>query len=166
MKKIGLIKTSIHAVIPTKATNMSSGYDLYAFLGEDVQEPLILNPNQRFLIPTGIRIDMEFGLKDDKGETLQIIYDCDRFEAQVRSRSGLALKNGICVLNGIGTIDQDYKGEIKVILINLSDVPFEIRNHDRIAQLVFCPVINVEFKSVENFSKSERNEGGFGSTGK
>ena len=113
-----------------------------------VEQPVLLKPMQRALIPTGIAIEIPPG-----------------FEAQVRPRSGLAIKHGITLLNAPGTIDADYRGEIKVILINLGHEEFLINRGDRIAQLVICPVIRVELEEVEELSNTERSDGGFGSTG-
>lgn len=129
---------------PFHATEQSAGMDLYACIEEDV----IINPLQRKLIPCG------FSMKLDDG-----------FEAQIRPRSGLAYKNGISVLNAPGTIDADYRGEICVLLINLSDENFKISHGMRIAQMVIAPFTKVEWNEVEKLSESERGEGGFGSTG-
>jgi dUTP pyrophosphatase len=122
----------------------SAGMDLYACL----TEPLILKPMERALIPTGIFIEVPEGC-----------------EAQVRPRSGLAIKNGITVLNTPGTIDADYRGEVKVILINLSHEPFTIQNGDRIAQMVIAKYEKIEWNQVEQLSDTERGAGGFGSSG-
>jgi len=130
--------------LPTYTTSGASGVDLSA----DIQEDILLQPGQRVLVPTGISIAIPEGV-----------------EAQVRPRSGLAWKNGITVLNTPGTIDADYRGEIKVILVNLGQEPFTITRGMRIAQLVFAPVIQVAFKAVESLDETERNAGGFGSTG-
>ena len=130
--------------LPFYATAHASGMDLLAA----VEQPVLLKPMQRALIPTGIAIEIPPG-----------------FEAQVRPRSGLAIKHGITLLNAPGTIDADYRGEIKVILINLGHEEFLINRGDRIAQLVICPVIRVELEEVEELSNTERSDGGFGSTG-
>ncbi len=132
------------ALLPQYATSASSGLDLCAFL----QEALIINPLERVLVPTGIFISIPKG-----------------FEAEIRPRSGVAYKNGVTVLNTPGTIDADYRGEIKVILINLGTEPFVIRNGDRIAQMVFRSVAQVDWKLVDALPETERGEGGFGSTG-
>ncbi|OAB35770.1 deoxyuridine 5'-triphosphate nucleotidohydrolase [Paenibacillus macquariensis subsp. defensor] len=131
--------------LPEKMSRLASGYDLYAAVGEDV----VLQPGERKLIPTGFAIAMPEGL-----------------EAQIRPRSGLALKHGITCLNTPGTIDADYRGEIRVLLINLGDVPFTIVRNERIAQMVFQIVPQVEWEVVEELSETVRGEGGFGHTGK
>ena len=122
----------------------AAGADLHAFLDSD----LILKPGERAAVPTGICLEIPQG-----------------YEGQVRPRSGLALKNGIGLLNSPGTIDSDYRGEVKVILINLGQEPFTIKNGDRIAQIVFSPVIQAEFIPMDKLPGSERGDGGFGSTG-
>ena len=119
--------------------------DIRAFLSEPVQ----LLSLQRALIPTGLFIELPFG-----------------YEAQIRPRSGLAIKHGITCLNSPGTIDCDYRGEIKVILINLSGEKQVVQNGDRIAQMVIQKVENIKWKEVKLLSETERNTGGFGSTGK
>lgn len=130
--------------LPEAMTAGASGFDLRAA----VKESVTLQPGERALIPTGIAIAMPEGL-----------------EAQVRPRSGLALKHGITCLNTPGTIDADYRGEIGVILINLGYEPFTVQRGDRIAQLVFQAVPRVELVEVEELPDSERGAGGFGSTG-
>jgi len=130
--------------LPFYSTEQSAGMDLYASL----PEPKELQPMERALIPTGIFIAIP-----------------ENYEAQVRPRSGLAIKNGITVLNAPGTIDADYRGEVKVILINLSNEPFIIRNGDRIAQLVVAKYEKIVWNEVEKLSETERGEGGFGSSG-
>jgi dUTP pyrophosphatase len=115
----------------------------------DVDEPLTLQPLDRFAVPTGLSIELPEG-----------------FEAQIRPRSGLALKNGITCLNSPGTIDADYRGEVKVILANLSREPFTIARGDRIAQMVVAPVTRVSWDEVSGLSETVRGQGGFGSTGK
>ncbi|MCQ2287074.1 MAG: dUTP diphosphatase [Bacteroidales bacterium] len=130
--------------LPEYASDGAAGLDLRAFLNE----PVVMKPLQRVLVPTGIRLELPAG-----------------FEAQVRSRSGLAIKNGIAVLNSPGTVDSDYRGEIKVILVNLSDADFVVHNGDRIAQLVVARYERIDFQLVEELTKTERNEGGFGSSG-
>ncbi|MCS6998710.1 MAG: dUTP diphosphatase [Aquificaceae bacterium] len=130
--------------LPFYATEHASGMDLLAA----VKEPLLLKPMQRALVPTGIALEIPPG-----------------FEAQVRPRSGLAIRHGITLLNAPGTVDADYRGEIKVILINLGEEDFLIRRGDRIAQMVICPVIRVELEEVQELNSTERAEGGFGSTG-
>lgn len=130
--------------LPTYATEYSAGMDLRAFL----DSPVTLKPLERKLIPTGIKIALEEG-----------------YEAQIRPRSGLALKNGITVLNAPGTIDQDYTAGIGVILINLGDQDFVVNNGDRIAQMVVARVDHAEFVEVEELEATERGDGGFGHTG-
>lgn len=130
---------------PSYATPLSAGMDLKA----DILEPIILQPLQRTLVPTGLFIALPAG-----------------YEAQVRPRSGLAAKHGITVLNTPGTIDADYRGEIKVILVNLSDQPFEIAPGERIAQMVIALHEQVEWDPVEVLDETTRGAGGFGSTGK
>jgi dUTP pyrophosphatase len=119
--------------------------DIHAFIQKEIE----LSPMQRKLIPTGLFIELPPG-----------------FEAQVRPRSGLAIKHGITVLNTPGTIDSDYRGEIKVILINLSDKKFVIKDGERIAQLIISRHESIEWEKVDSLNPSERESGGFGSTGK
>ena len=130
--------------MPKYETNGSSGLDLEAFVDSEIT----LKPGERKLIPTGISIAMP-----------------DNFEVQIRPRSGLAYKNGISVVNTPGTIDADYRGEIKVILINHGDEPFVIEHEMRIAQMVVAQYQRIEFKLVKELTGSERGSGGFGSTG-
>jgi len=130
--------------LPSYATEHSAGLDLRAC----VDKPLTLRPGERALIPTGFIIEIPEG-----------------YEGQVRPRSGLAVKKGITVLNSPGTIDADYRGEVKVILINLGEEEVTIEKGDRIAQLVIAPVSRVELIEVEEVSTTARGEGGFGSTG-
>ncbi|MBO5699325.1 MAG: dUTP diphosphatase [Bacteroidaceae bacterium] len=134
-----------HHPLPTYATEQSAGMDLRANL--DV--PIVLRPLERTLVPTGLHIALPVG-----------------FEAQVRPRSGLAIKKGITVLNTPGTIDADYRGEIKVILVNLSNEDFVIEDGERIAQMVVARHETVEWQSVEILDETERGSGGFGHTGK
>ncbi|NGZ75453.1 dUTP diphosphatase [Saccharibacillus sp. VR-M41] len=131
--------------LPRKMTELAAGYDLQAA----VIEPIVLAPMQRALVPTGIAIAMPGGL-----------------EAQIRPRSGLAFKHGITCLNTPGTIDADYRGEIKVLLINLGQEPFTIARGERIAQMVFQEVPETELAEVEELSETVRGAGGFGHTGK
>lgn len=131
--------------LPRKMSEQASGYDLFAAVSEE----LTLAPGQRALVPTGIAIAMPDGL-----------------EAQIRPRSGLALKHGITCLNTPGTIDADYRGEIKVLLINLGQEPFTIARNERIAQMVFQTVPAVTVANVETLDETERGAGGFGHTGK
>ena len=130
--------------LPFYSTEHSAGMDLRAFL----TEPVVLQPMARALIPTGLFIEVPEG-----------------YEAQVRPRSGLAIKNGITVLNTPGTIDADYRGEVKVILINLSQEPFTIQNGDRIAQMVIAKYEKIAWNQVAQLSGTERGAGGFGSSG-
>ena len=141
--KIQIINASDNP-LPFYATDGSSGLDLYAAL----EEPLEIGPLERAMIPTGIRIALISGL-----------------EAQVRPRSGLAVKKGLTVLNSPGTIDSDYRGEIRVILVNLSNETVELKPGERIAQMVVAKYERVEWQEVDELNKTERGEGGFGSTG-
>ncbi|MBY0010047.1 dUTP diphosphatase [Paenibacillus typhae] len=131
--------------LPRKMSEQASGFDLHA----SVAEPVVLAPGERALIPTGIALAMPDGL-----------------EAQIRPRSGLAFKHGITCLNTPGTIDADYRGEIKVLLINLGQEPFAIARNERIAQMVFQAVPSVTLVEVEELSETVRGAGGFGHTGK
>jgi len=146
MKTKALIKKLHPNVnIPEYKTSGSSGLDLEAFIEND----LIIKPKETVLVPTGLSVAIE-----------------DHLEIQIRPRSGLAAKNKITVLNTPGTIDSDYRGEIKIILINLGDNDFVIKNGDRIAQMVICPIIKAKFEIIDELPKTLRGEGGFGSTGK
>ncbi len=130
---------------PAYATENSAGVDLKA----NIDEPLVLEPLQRAVIPTGLRIALPEGT-----------------EAQVRPRSGLAAKHGITVLNSPGTIDADYRGEIGVILVNLSQTPFTVNPGERIAQMVVARYERVEWEETDSLDETGRGEGGFGSTGR
>lgn len=141
--KVRIINTSHHA-LPAYATPLSAGMDLRA----NLEAPLVLQPLERCLVPTGLRIALPPGM-----------------EAQVRPRSGLALKKGITVLNSPGTIDADYRGEICVILVNLSNEPFCIEDGERIAQMVIARHEQVVWEPVEQLDETERGAGGFGHTG-
>ena len=143
--KVKVVNKSNNA-LPAYETKNSAGMDLRAYLPEG---PVTLQPMQRALIPTGLYLEIPEG-----------------YEGQVRPRSGLAIKFGITVLNTPGTIDADYRGELKQILINLSDEPFVINNGDRIAQIVFARCEQAEMVEVEELSETERGAGGFGHTGK
>lgn len=132
--------------IPAYETTSSAGMDLRAFLPEG---PITLQPMQRSLVPTGLYMEIPEG-----------------YEGQVRPRSGLAIKSGITVLNTPGTIDADYRGQVCVILINLSDQPFVVNSGYRIAQIVFARCEQAEVVEVETLSETERGAGGFGHTGK
>lgn len=142
--EVKIINKSRHQ-LPAYATPQSAGVDLRA----NLQEPVVLQPMERKLIPTGLFISLPAG-----------------FEAQVRPRSGLALKKGITVLNSPGTIDADYRGEICVILINLSTEPFLIEDGERIAQMVIARHEQAQWIEVEVLDETERGAGGFGHTGK
>ena len=131
--------------LPAYATALSAGMDLRA----DIPEPIVLRTLQRAMVPTGLHIELPAG-----------------FEAQVRPRSGLAAKHGISVVNAPGTIDADYRGEIKVVLVNLSEEPFTVMPGERIAQMVVARHETVEWEPVEALEESVRGSGGFGSTGK
>ena len=143
--KLNIVNKSNNAV-PAYETVNSAGMDLRAYLPDG---ELVIKPMQRALVPTGLFMEIPVG---DEG--------------QVRPRSGLAIKSGITVLNSPGTIDADYRGEVKVILINLSDVDFVIKSGDRIAQLVIAKHEQMEVVEVETLSETERGAGGFGHTGK
>jgi dUTP pyrophosphatase len=130
--------------LPAYETAQSAGMDLAAA----IDAPMTLSPGERAMIPTGLAIALPAG-----------------YEAQVRPRSGLAAKNGVTVLNTPGTVDADYRGEVKVILINLGDVPFEIERGMRIAQMVIAPVTQAGFTEVDELPETARGSGGFGSTG-
>jgi len=136
--------TGTGGVLPEYQSEGASGADLFAALPED----LVLKPGTRALVPTGLRLEIPHGL-----------------EGQVRPRSGLALQHGVTVLNSPGTVDSDYRGEIKIILINLGERDFRVRNGDRVAQLVFSPVSRVSFRRREAIGPTPRGSGGFGSTG-
>lgn len=142
--EVQVINKSKHD-LPSFATAKSAGVDLRANLEEDI----VLLPMERTLVPTGIYIQLP-----------------DAFEAQIRPRSGLAIKHGITVLNTPGTIDADYVGEIKVILINLSNTPFVIKDGERIAQMVVARYEKYDWYLVDKLEETTRGEGGFGSTGK
>ncbi len=130
--------------LPSYETNQAAGMDVRAALDKTVT----LDPGERLLIPTGFKIALPKG-----------------YEAQIRPRSGLAIRNGITMLNSPGTIDADYRGEVKVIAINHGQESFEINHGDRIAQMVISPVIQLQFDEVSALSETERGDGGFGSTG-
>ena len=131
--------------LPEYETVNSSGLDLRA----NIEESIILKPLERTLVPTGLFVSIPTG-----------------YEAQVRPRSGLAFKHGLTVLNTPGTIDADYRGEIKVILVNLSNEEFEIKKAERVCQLVFAKVEQINWKIVTKLDETDRGEGGFGHTGK
>jgi dUTP pyrophosphatase len=132
--------------LPAYETADAAGMDLRAAVPED--EPVVLHPGSRFAVPTGLSMAIPSG-----------------FEGQVRPRSGLALKSGVTCLNTPGTVDADYRGEVKVILINLGEEAFTIRRGDRIAQMVIAPVIQSAWAEVDSLDETLRGAGGFGSTG-
>ena len=142
--KVQVINKSKHP-LPQYATGMSAGMDLRA----NLEEPIVLKPLQRCLVPTGIFMALPEG-----------------FEAQVRPRSGLAIKKGISVLNSPGTIDADYRGEVCVILVNLSTEDFVVEDGERIAQMVIARYDQAEWQEVDVLDETERGAGGFGHTGK
>lgn len=141
--QVRIVNKSKHT-LPEYETVASAGMDLRA----NLDEPITLSPLQRVLVPTGLFIEIPVG-----------------YEAQVRPRSGLAFKHGIGVLNSPGTIDADYRGEIKIILVNLSDQPFEIQDGERIAQMVISAHVQAQLEEVEILSETKRGAGGFGHTG-
>jgi len=139
-----ITKLRDNAILPQYQSECSAGMDLHAC----IDEPITIEPLRRALIPTGISVELPVG-----------------FEAQIRARSGLALKNGITMANGIGTIDSDYRGEYGVILMNLGDEPFVVQPDMRIAQLVISRYEYISWEEVDSLSQTERSTGGFGSTG-
>ncbi|MCK0161159.1 dUTP diphosphatase [Allomuricauda sp. F6463D] len=141
--KIKIINKSGHK-LPHYETLASAGMDLRA----DIESPIVLQPLERAIVPTGLFMELPVG-----------------FEAQVRPRSGLAAKKGITVLNAPGTIDADYRGNVGVILVNLSNEDFTIENGERIAQMIIAKHERAEWEEVETLSDTDRGEGGFGSTG-
>ncbi|MEG1617621.1 MAG: dUTP diphosphatase [Bacteroidales bacterium] len=141
---VKIVNQSKHE-LPAYATSLSAGMDIRA----NISEPVVLKPFQRALIPTGLFIELPEG-----------------FEAQIRPRSGLALKHGLTVLNSPGTIDADYRGEIRVILINLSQEDFVINDGERICQMVVAPHSQVKWVETDSLEHSDRGAGGFGHTGK
>ena len=145
MVKILIKKLNSKVKLPKYKTDGSSGMDLMAFLSK----PILIMPQKSELIPTGLSIAIP-----------------DNTEVQIRPRSGLAAKNNISVLNTPGTIDSDYRGELKVILYNHGSEEFIVNNDDRIAQMILVPIIKATFEEVENLPETIRGDGGFGSTGK
>lgn len=144
--KIQILPHGEGLALPAYETAEAAGMDLRAALPHDA--PMELAPGARALVPTGLAMALPPG-----------------FEAQVRPRSGLAAKNGITVLNTPGTIDSDYRGEVKVILINLGDAPFTVARDMRIAQMIVAPVVQAQLTAVDSLDATERGAGGFGSTG-
>ena len=145
MVKILIKKINRKVITPKYKTDGSSGVDLSAFLDKEV----VIKPNSSDLIPTGLQVAIP-----------------EEFEIQIRPRSGLAAKESIGVLNSPGTIDSDYRGELKIILFNHSNKDFIINNGDRIAQMVLVPILKMEFEEVDSLPDTVRGQGGFGSTGK
>jgi len=145
MVKVLVKKLDPKVQLPSYKTKGSSGMDLMAF----IKDPIKIAPNTSALIPTGISVAIPIDV-----------------EIQIRPRSGLAAKSSISVLNTPGTIDSDYRGELKVILFNHSKEEFVVRNNDRIAQIVLMPVLKIDFEEVDNLPDTLRGSGGFGSTGK
>ena len=145
MAKVLIKKLNPEVELPAYKTNGASGMDLMAF----IEEPIRIEPNSSHLVPTGL--SMAFS---------------EEYEVQIRPRSGLAAKNSITVLNTPGTIDSDYRGEIKIILFNHGKKDFLINNKDRIAQMILTPVVKIELEETDNLPDTSRGAGGFGSTGK
>ncbi|MBM3435396.1 MAG: dUTP diphosphatase [Bacteroidetes bacterium] len=141
--KIKIVNKSRHA-LPSYETSHSAGMDVRAYL----EEPVLLKPMERYLVPTGLYVELPPG-----------------FEAQIRPRSGLAIKKGITILNAPGTIDADYRGEIKIIIANISAQDFIVTDGERIAQMVIAKHENAEWTEVQELNQTGRGEGGFGSTG-
>ncbi len=145
MARVLIKKLNPDVELPVYKTSGASGMDLMAFL----REPIKILPNSSYLLPTGISIAFS-----------------EDYEVQIRPRSGLAAKKNITVLNTPGTIDSDYRGEIKIILFNHGKEDFIINNKDRVAQMILTPVVKMEFEETDNLPDTVRGEGGFGSTGK
>tara|TARA_B100001063_G_C16678300_1_gene510320 strand:+ start:713 stop:1150 length:438 start_codon:yes stop_codon:yes gene_type:complete len=145
MVKVLIKKLDPSVKLPEYKTSGASGMDLIAF----IKEPIFVKSKSSSLIPTGISVAFS-----------------DTYEIQIRPRSGLAAKNNISVLNSPGTIDSDYRGEIRVIIYNHSDNDFKVNNGDRIAQMILTPVVKMDLEEVSDLPKTIRGEGGFGSTGK
>ena len=145
MTEVLIKRLSKNIELPKYETNGSSGMDLSA----NIEKQIKIEPGKTSIIPTGISVSIP-----------------KNFEIQIRSRSGLAAKSQISVLNSPGTIDADYRGELKIILFNHGDKEFVVNNGDRIAQMVLMPVLKIEFEEVDNLPKTIRGSGGFGSTGK
>ena len=145
MVKVLIKKLDPTVILPEYKTNGASGMDIAAF----IREPVIVRPKASSLIPTGLSVAFS-----------------DKYEIQISPRSGLAAKNNISVLNTPGTIDSDYRGEIKVIIYNHGNEDFTINNGDRIAQMVLAPIVKIELEEIFDLPKTIRDMGGFGSTGK
>jgi dUTP pyrophosphatase len=144
MREVKVRCVASSGMLPIYISTGSAGADLQA----DIENVLTLKPGERALVPTGLRLEIPAG-----------------YEAQVRPRSGLAAGQGVTVLNSPGTIDADYRGEVKVLLINLGTDPYILHRGERIAQIIFSPVSRAVFVTVEQIAETERGEGGFGSTG-
>ncbi len=142
--KVLFVKIDPSAELPRYESPGAAGADIRA----RIDQPMLINPMQTVLVPTGLKMEIPAG-----------------YECQVRPRSGLAVKSGLTVLNSPGTIDSDYRGEVKIILINLGPDPVNIQNGDRIAQLVFAPAVQVCMEEIQELSETKRGGGGFGSTG-
>ena len=145
MVRVLIKKLDPRVILPSYKTNGASGMDLMAF----VKEKIVIKPQTSALIPTGLSIAFS-----------------ENYEIQIRPRSGLAAKNNISVLNTPGTIDSDYRGEIKIIIYNHGNEDFTINNGDRIAQMIMCPIVKMELEETNNLPETVRGEGGFGSTGR
>ena len=145
MAKVLIKKLNANVELPAYKTNGASGMDLMAFIGE----PIRLSPNSSCLVSTGLSVAFS-----------------EDYEIQIRPRSGLATKNSITVLNTPGTIDSDYRGEIKIILFNHGKVDFIINNKDRVAQMILTPIVKMELEEIDNLPDTLRGQSGFGSTGK
>jgi len=145
MVKILVKKFDKNIKLPTYKTSGSSGMDLVAY----IKNKITIDPGKTVMIPTGIAVAIP-----------------KNYEIQIRPRSGLAAKKGISILNTPGTVDSDYRGEIKIILINLSKKSFMVKSGDRVAQMILCPVVKGKLQEVKNLPKTVRDKGGFGSTGK
>jgi len=145
MVKVLIKKSNPSVQLPSYKTNGASGMDLMAF----IKEPINLQPGKSCLVPTGLSVAFP-----------------KEYEIQIRPRSGLAAKNNISVLNTPGTIDSDYRGELKIILFNHSNKNFVINNNDRVAQMILTPIIKMELEETNELPESIRGDGGFGSTGK
>ena len=145
MARVLIKKLKPNVELPVYKTNGASGMDLMAF----TEEPIRISPNSSYLVPTGLAIAFS-----------------EDYEVQIRPRSGLAAKKCVTVLNTPGTIDSDYRGEIKIILFNHGKEDFIINNKDRVAQMILAPVVKMEFEETDNLPDTLRGEGGFGSTGK
>ena len=145
MVKVLIKKLNPSVQLPSYKTNGASGMDLMAF----IEKPISLEPGKSCLVPTGLSVAFP-----------------EEYEIQIRPRSGLAAKNNISVLNTPGTIDSDYRGELKIILFNHGSENFLINNNDRVAQIVLTPIIKMELEEINELPKSIRDKGGFGSTGK